>query len=455
MRRSNKKARVETPMPPPPTGVIMAVTRAGRGDPQRGQWMALVVRVDHGARVNYSSVKCDASACVAAVLSDPMRRMTGLGGREGVPLSFASVYAGAVTRFLRRKHRIAVLPDAAGPCAPHVDGEEYGSLFEGPYPPALGAVGGGVYALLNKRASVEAGSLAAAAAAGAVAVEVRCVTTHAVLARMDLHALQLGRVFQLALYDGALAAGAGAGAGAGASYVTLLLAGSQPTAGEGRVVAVQLQKRQDGAGPWPYVVHGPLDHTRATLAGVAVVQPQGPDGALLAPVIVAATQTGYVVVFPGLRSRGVTVGTTLGAPAAMCSMLEPGSGRLGARFAVVETSGSCVSICRVAVGAEGRFSVCKVWSSAPGLLCSPSHVTCTGAGELLVCDMQPRDDASPRWWHRSKLTRVFPPCDGGGGGAGPCQELSPTMRGHGVIVACRNALLCIKSRGVRTMYVLQ
>ncbi len=38
--------------------------------------------------------------CVAAVLGDPLRRATALGGRDGMPRSLGSVYSGAITLFL-------------------------------------------------------------------------------------------------------------------------------------------------------------------------------------------------------------------------------------------------------------------------------------------------------------------------------------------------------------------
>ncbi len=40
------------------------------------------------------------SLCVAAVLGDALRRVSVLGGRDGMPRSLGSVYGGAVTRFL-------------------------------------------------------------------------------------------------------------------------------------------------------------------------------------------------------------------------------------------------------------------------------------------------------------------------------------------------------------------
>jgi hypothetical protein len=454
MQPVNKKPRIPEAVPEAiPGGACFGVSPQGRGDPLRALWMNLVVQVAQGNAVLAPvapGAASAAAACVAAVVCDPLQRLTGLGGREGMPLSFASPYAGAITRCLTRRHTIVTSERA-----PHVDGEEYSRFHGSPYPAALAAVGGGVYALMNHCASVEAGLLTPAPD-GTVAVEVRCVGTHAVVARLDVHALQLGRVMQLALHEGPLVAGA---AGAGSGCVTLLLAGSQPTAGQGRVVAVQLEKQQQQHdGPWPYVVHAPMDHTRTTLTGVTTVRPQGPDGALQGAVIVAASPTGSVVVFRGKgrgTNRGKILSASLGAPAAMCSMLQPGSGRLGACFAVVETSRSCVSICRVVVDAEGCFSLDKLWCSTRDVvLYSPSFVTCTGGGELLVHDLEPQDATSSRWWHREKQTHVFAPCaDGDGGGVGARLTMSPAMKAIGRPVAGRGAMVGVSREGAVTMHV--
>lgn len=461
MQPVNKKPRVETLPEAIPGGACFAVTQQGRGDPLRASWMTLIAQVAQGnaALVAPGAASSAAAACVSAVVCDPLQRLTGLGGREGMPLSFGSLYAGAITRCLTRRHTIVTSERA-----PHVDGEHYSRFQGSPYPAALAAVGGGVYALMNHSASVEAGLLTPAPA-GTVAVEVRCVGTHAVVARLDVHALQLGRVMQLALHEGPLGvAGAAAGAAAG-GCVTLLLAGSQPTAGQGRVVAVQLEKQEQHDGPWPYVVHAPMDHTRTTLTGVTTVRPQGPDGALQGVVVVAASPTGSVVVFRGKgrgkgrgvdrgEGRGKIVAASLGAPAAMCGMLLPGSGRLGACFAVVETSRSCVSICRVLADAEGRFSLDKLWCSTRDMvLYSPSFVTCTGGGELLVHDLKPQDATSSRWWHRAKETHVFAPCAAGdGGGVGARLTMSPAMKAIGRPVACRRAMVGVSREGAVTMH---
>jgi DNA-binding beta-propeller fold protein YncE len=50
--------------------------------------------------VSDASSRCSAEACVAAVLGDPQRRVSVLGGREGMPRSLGSVFGGSVTRFL-------------------------------------------------------------------------------------------------------------------------------------------------------------------------------------------------------------------------------------------------------------------------------------------------------------------------------------------------------------------
>ncbi len=47
-----------------------------------------------------SSPHCPPDVCVAAVLGDALRRVSVLGGREGMPRSLGSVYAASVTRFL-------------------------------------------------------------------------------------------------------------------------------------------------------------------------------------------------------------------------------------------------------------------------------------------------------------------------------------------------------------------
>jgi DNA-binding beta-propeller fold protein YncE len=47
-----------------------------------------------------SSSRCPPAVCVAAVLSDPLRRVSLLGGREGMRRSLGSVYGGSITRFL-------------------------------------------------------------------------------------------------------------------------------------------------------------------------------------------------------------------------------------------------------------------------------------------------------------------------------------------------------------------
>ncbi len=47
-----------------------------------------------------TSSRCTPDVCVAPVLTDALRRVAVLGGREGMPRSLGSVYGGMVTRFL-------------------------------------------------------------------------------------------------------------------------------------------------------------------------------------------------------------------------------------------------------------------------------------------------------------------------------------------------------------------
>ncbi len=69
-------------------------------------WLQSVCAVAEGADVRLSrgrpgaSSRCPPSACVGAVLGDALRRLSVLGGREGMPRSLGSVYGGAITRFL-------------------------------------------------------------------------------------------------------------------------------------------------------------------------------------------------------------------------------------------------------------------------------------------------------------------------------------------------------------------
>jgi hypothetical protein len=53
-----------------------------------------------------SSSRCPPDVCVAAVLGDALRRVAVLGGREGIPRSLGSVYAGSVSRFLGGSLRV-------------------------------------------------------------------------------------------------------------------------------------------------------------------------------------------------------------------------------------------------------------------------------------------------------------------------------------------------------------
>jgi DNA-binding beta-propeller fold protein YncE len=74
-------------------------------------WLRAVCAVAEGADVplshtvrrassSTSSSRCPPDVCVAAVLGDAELRVAVLGGREGMPRSLGSVYAGSVTRFL-------------------------------------------------------------------------------------------------------------------------------------------------------------------------------------------------------------------------------------------------------------------------------------------------------------------------------------------------------------------
>jgi tripartite motif-containing protein 2/3 len=71
-------------------------------------WLRAVCAVAEGADVPLShsvcrapsSSRCPPDVCVGAVLGDGEHRVSILGGREGIPRSLGSVYAGSVTRFL-------------------------------------------------------------------------------------------------------------------------------------------------------------------------------------------------------------------------------------------------------------------------------------------------------------------------------------------------------------------
>jgi hypothetical protein len=73
-------------------------------------WLRAVCAVTEGADVplshatrratSTSSSRCPSDVCVGAVLGDAEHRVAVLGGREGMPRSLGSVYAGSVTRFL-------------------------------------------------------------------------------------------------------------------------------------------------------------------------------------------------------------------------------------------------------------------------------------------------------------------------------------------------------------------
>ena len=70
-------------------------------------WLRAMCAVAEGADVplshavhDASSSRCPRDVCVAAVLGDTLRRVSVLGGREGMPRSLGSVLGGSVTRFL-------------------------------------------------------------------------------------------------------------------------------------------------------------------------------------------------------------------------------------------------------------------------------------------------------------------------------------------------------------------
>ncbi len=78
------------------------------------------VPLSHTVRRAPSSSRCPSDVCVAAVLGDALRRVAALGGREGMPRSLGSVYAGSVTRFfggaLRGVVSRVIDPEVAGCC---------------------------------------------------------------------------------------------------------------------------------------------------------------------------------------------------------------------------------------------------------------------------------------------------------------------------------------------------
>ncbi len=70
-------------------------------------WLRAVCAVAEGADTplphtvhHASSSRCPPAVCVGAVLGDAEHRVAVLGGREGIPRSLGSVYAGSVTRFI-------------------------------------------------------------------------------------------------------------------------------------------------------------------------------------------------------------------------------------------------------------------------------------------------------------------------------------------------------------------
>jgi hypothetical protein len=72
----------------------------------RRSWLQSCCAVAEGADVLLPQAvpdapsRCPPDVCVAAALGDALRRVSVLGGREGMSRSLASVYAGSVTRFL-------------------------------------------------------------------------------------------------------------------------------------------------------------------------------------------------------------------------------------------------------------------------------------------------------------------------------------------------------------------
>jgi DNA-binding beta-propeller fold protein YncE len=90
-------------------------------------WLRAVCAVAEGADVplshatrRASSSSCPPDVCVAAALGDVEHRVAVLGGREGMPRSLGSVYAGSVTRFLGGAFRGVVsrviVQEVAGKC---------------------------------------------------------------------------------------------------------------------------------------------------------------------------------------------------------------------------------------------------------------------------------------------------------------------------------------------------
>jgi hypothetical protein len=64
-------------------------------------WLRACCAVAEGAEVTDPPPDAaTAASCVAVVLTDPLHRVSVIGGREGMPRSLGSVYGGSVTRFL-------------------------------------------------------------------------------------------------------------------------------------------------------------------------------------------------------------------------------------------------------------------------------------------------------------------------------------------------------------------
>jgi DNA-binding beta-propeller fold protein YncE len=63
--------------------------------------LSLPLPLPHTVDARHAAMaRCPPALCVATVLSDALHRLAVLGGREGMPRSLGSVYAGSVTRFI-------------------------------------------------------------------------------------------------------------------------------------------------------------------------------------------------------------------------------------------------------------------------------------------------------------------------------------------------------------------
>jgi DNA-binding beta-propeller fold protein YncE len=95
--------------------------------PVRLSWLRACCAVAEGADVPLShavpetSSHCLPDVCVGAVLGDALRRVSVLGGRDGMPRSLASVYGGSVARLLGGRftgtvHRVIDTPGVVSHC---------------------------------------------------------------------------------------------------------------------------------------------------------------------------------------------------------------------------------------------------------------------------------------------------------------------------------------------------